>query len=362
MSADPDPPAPPARPRRRVRYAGTHPRTFGEKYKERDPQRFPETVQKVLASGKTPAGAHVPILVAEILAVLKPRPGEVAVDATLGHGGHAEALVPLLLPGGRLIGLDVDPLELPRAEARLRAAGLPEAAFTTRRMNFAELPRLLADEGLAGVDLVLADLGVSSMQLDDPARGFTFKREGPLDLRMNPEQGASAERLLARIPRGALEEALAELADEPRAREIAAAIVAARSRGPIRTTTQLANAVRGVLATFSPREQREQGDLPIRRTFQAVRILVNDEMPALDAFLAALPGCLNPGGRAAILSFHSGEDRRVKKAFRAALAQGLYAEVAPDVVRAGDAERRDNPRSSSAKLRWAVRSARPAPL
>jgi 16S rRNA (cytosine1402-N4)-methyltransferase len=354
VSQGPDPP--PERPRRRPRYAGTHPVRFAEKYKERDPQRFSETVQKVLASGKTPAGDHVPILVPEILAILRPRPGEIAVDATLGHGGHAVALLPRLLPRGRLIGLDVDPLELPRAAARLRASGIPEEAFTTRRMNFARLPRLLLEKGLDGVDLVLADLGVSSMQLDDPARGFTFKREGPLDLRMNPDHGEPAGRLLANISRRDLVDALADLADEPHAKEIAEAILAVRSRGAIRTTTQLADAVRAALATLSPRIQREEGDLPIRRTFQALRILVNEEMTSLDAFLAALPACLNPGGRVAILSFHSGEDRRVKKAFRKGMSEGLYSDTAREVIRAGADERRDNPRSSSAKLRWAVRS------
>ena len=357
MSQGSDPP--PERPRRRPRYVGTHPKRFGEKYKERDPQRFPETVQKVLASGKTPAGDHVPILVAEILSILRPRSGEIAVDATLGHGGHAAALLHRLLPGGRLIGLDVDPLELPRAEARLRAAGIPEEALATRRMNFAALPRLLADEGLSAVDLILADLGVSSMQLDDPSRGFTFKREGPLDLRMNPDHGEPAERLLARISKRKLAGVLTDFADEPHAREIAEAIVAARSRRALRTTTQLADAVRAALATFSPRIQREEGDVPIRRTFQALRILVNEEMTALDAFLAALPACLNPGGRVAILSFHSGEDRRVKKAFQKGLDEGAYSDAARDVIRAGEVERRDNPRSSSAKLRWAVRSDKP---
>lgn len=343
-------------PRRRPRYTGTHPKTFAEKYKERDPARFPETVQKVLDSGKTPAGDHVPILVDEILFALRPVAGEVAVDATLGHGGHARALIARILPGGRLIGLDVDPVELPRAEVRLREAGIPPEALTTRLMNFAELPRLIAEERLAGVDLVLADLGVSSMQLDDPARGFTFKREGPLDLRMNPERGEPAARILSNISRRELVDALTEFADEPHAEEIASAILAARSKAAVRTTTQLAAAVRTGLATLSPRIQAEEGDAPIRRTFQALRILVNEEMSALDTFLAALPACLNPGGRAAILSFHSGEDRRVKKAFKRGVAEGIYSEVATDVIRAGSEERRDNPRSSSAKLRWAVRS------
>jgi 16S rRNA (cytosine1402-N4)-methyltransferase len=354
-------PAPEGGPRRRrPRYRGKNPRHFGEKYKELAPGRYPEEHDKVLSSGKTPAGSHVPVLVDEVLACLSPRAGEVTVDATLGNGGHAAALLPRLLPGGRLYGLDVDPTELPRATARLEAlardAGAPEA-FRAVRMNFAGLPKLLAREGLPGVDLVLADLGVSSMQLDDPRRGFTFKHEGPLDLRMNPARGAPASKLLARLSEKDLARLLADVSDEPHAALIARGIALARARGPIETTTALAAAVRDALATLSARDRAEAGDAPIRRTFQALRILANEELGALEAFLEALPSCLNPGGRVAILSFHSGEDRRVKKAFRAGAASGVYSAIAPDVVRAGDAERRANPRAAPAKLRWAVRAA-----
>lgn len=353
-----EPPGDSARPARRVRYRGKNPRAFSERYKERNPERFPETIQKVLASGKTPAGDHIPILVDEILERLAPAPGEVAIDATIGHGGHAAALLPRLLPGGRLLGMDVDPLELPRAQERLRASGMPDESFMLKRMNYAGLPQLLADEELAGADLILADLGVSSMQLDDPHRGFSYKREGPFDLRMNPALGEPAWKLLERIPKKELEKILVENSDEPHAVSIADALVKARSKAPLRTTSDVAAAVRAALATLSARAQKEEGDSPIRRTFQALRILVNEEFSALEDFLRALPDCLNPGGRVAILTFHSGEDRRVKKAFQRELANGVFSDISRDVIRAGPDERYRNPRSSPAKLRWAIKGSR----
>src|SRR5579862_4131388 len=168
--------------RRRPRYSGKNPRRFEEKYKEHDPQRYAETVAKVLASGKTPAGTHRPIMVAEILEALTPKPGELAVDCTLGYGGHAREILARIQPGGRLLGLDADPIELPKTEARLRAAGFGPESFLAVRSNFAGLPQALAAANLAGADCILADLGVSSMQLDDPSRGFSLKLEGPLDM------------------------------------------------------------------------------------------------------------------------------------------------------------------------------------
>ena len=343
----------PGQHQRRPRYKGTHPRTFQEKYKELDPERYPEEVEKIAATGRTPAGSHRPVLVAEILKVLAPRPGEIAVDATLGYGGHAREILPALLPGGRLYGLDVDPRELPKTEARLRAAGFDAHVLRVKRTNFAALPKLLAEEGISGVDLLLADLGVSSMQLDDPARGFTFKREGPLDLRMNPEKGRPASQLLATLSRSKLVDLLRENADETYADPIAEALLA--RPGEITTTTALADAVRGALAGLPAKERADAGDDPVRRTFQALRIAVNEEFSALTAFLSALPYCLNPGGRVAILSFHSGEDRRVKHAFKEGQERGDYREIARFVIRPSLEEVRDNPRSAPAKLRWAIR-------
>ena len=342
--------------RRRPRYPGRNPRRFEEKYKERDPERFAETVAKVVSSGRTPAGSHRPVLVEEILESLLPEPGLVAVDATLGHGGHAAELLPRLLPGGRLIGLDADPLELPRTEARLRGLGFGEETLTVRRSSFAGLPKILGELGLPAADLVLADLGVSSMQLDDPARGFTFKADGPLDMRMNPSRGLSAADLLARIPRERLVALLRENSDEPHAEGIASTLVTARSRAPITTTLALSAVVREALAALPARIREEEGDDPVRRTFQALRIEVNDELGALRALLAALPSCLAPGGRVAILTFHSGEDRLVKKSFQAGARDGVWAEWSREPIRPGAEELRANPRSRAAKLRWAVRA------
>ena len=331
--------------RRRPRYAGKHPRRFEEKYKERDPERYADTVARVLASGKTPAGAHRPVMVAEILEVLAPKPGELAVDCTLGYGGHAQEILARIQPGGRLLGLDADPIELPRTEVRLRAAGFGPEMFTAVRSNFAGLPRILAGANLMAVDCLLADLGVSSMQLDDPSRGFSVKTDGPLDMRMNPRRGFPASLLLEQTPADALAELLAENADEPRAGALAAAL----ARHHFATTRELASAIRAA----SPRLNQDETDLAVRRVFQALRIAVNDEFSALDMLLRHLPACLNPGGRVAILTFHSGEDRRVKKAFAAGLRDGLYAEIARDVIRPTPEERRSNPRCSPAKLRWA---------
>jgi 16S rRNA (cytosine1402-N4)-methyltransferase len=333
------------RPKRRVRYQGTHPRRFQEKYKELDPERHAGELEKVRERGATPAGTHRPICVREILEALDPRPGDVGLDATLGYGGHAQEILPRLAPGGRLFGIDVDPLELPRTEARLRALGFGEEVLVARRMNFAGLPGLLPEAGGA-LDFILADLGVSSMQIDNPARGFTYKADGPLDLRLNPNRGRPASALLRALSREALAELLAELSDEPHAEAIAQAL----HGQPVDTTRQLAALVRQAVAGL---EDDPRGSL--QRTFQALRIAVNDELGVLDQFLAALPAALKPGGRVAILTFHSGEDRRVKKSFQAGLRDGLYQRIAPDPIRPSAEERHANPRSSSAKLRWAVR-------
>jgi 16S rRNA (cytosine1402-N4)-methyltransferase len=336
----------PPRPPRRPRYRGKNPQHFAEKYKEHDPQRYGETISKVIASGKTPAGTHRPVMVAEVLEVLAPRPGEVAVDCTLGYGGHAQEILARLQPGGRLLGLDTDPIELPRTEERLRALGFGPEQFTAYRSNFAGLPQVLAKAGLTGADLILADLGVSSMQLDDPTRGFSMKHDGPLDMRMNPARGQSAAAFLRKIEAAKLSRLLEENADEPHAEALAAALAGKE----FATTLSLASAIRVTLA----RSPEEEVELSVRRVFQALRIAVNDEFSALDAFLRQLPSCLKLGGRVAILTFHSGEDRRVKKSFEAGQRENHYSEIADEVVRPGPAERNANPRSASAKLRWAV--------
>jgi 16S rRNA (cytosine1402-N4)-methyltransferase len=346
------PDAPPPH-RRRVRYRGTHPRHFREKYKELDPLAYAGEAEKVRARGQTPAGTHRPIMVAEILAVLAPEPGDRVLDATLGYGGHARELLRRILPGGFLLGLDVDPLEQPRTEARLRAEGFGEEVLQLRRMNFGGLAGLIPQTG--PFDRVLADLGLSSMQIDNPERGFTFKMEGPLDLRLNPQKGRPASEFLRSLREADLADLLAENADEPLAGPLAKTLAA--HPGPLETTTQLAEALRAAL-------HRDHGlgrDEPetrrtLQRTFQALRIAVNEEFKVLDQFLASLPRALRPGGRVAILSFHSGEDRRVKKAFQEGLRTGLYAEIADTPTRATVQEQVDNPRSKPAKLRWAIRA------
>ena len=332
---------------RRQRYSGKNPRRFEEKYKEHG--HDPETIAKVIASGKTPVGTHRPIMVAEILAALAPQPGEIAVDGTLGYGGHAQEILPKILPGGRLLGLDQDPVELPKTEARLRALGFGPEVFTAHRSNFAGLPQVLAAGEIAGADLMLADLGVSSMQIDAPARGFSVKHDGPLDMRMNPQRGQPASALLQKIKPAALAEMLQGFADEPNAATLAPALAGKT----FATTRGLGDAIRAAL----PRLGRDDSDLTVRRVFQALRIAVNDEFSALENFLRNLPACLNPGGRVAVLTFHSGEDRRVKKAFAGGHQSGVYSEISEEVIRPTPEETHSNPRSAPAKLRWARRAA-----
>jgi 16S rRNA (cytosine1402-N4)-methyltransferase len=331
---------------RRKRYSGRNPRRFEDKYKEHGGDAA--TIAKVLASGKTPAGTHRPIMVAEILEVLAPKPGDHAVDCTLGYGGHAREILAKILPGGRLIGLDADPIELPKTEARLRALGFDEKVFTAHRSNFAGLPQVLAAQNLPGADVILADLGVSSMQIDAPARGFSVKFDGPLDMRMNPQRGQPVSALLQKAKPEVLAVMLEDFADEPNAAPLATAL-AGRS---FASTRQLAEAIRAAL----PRLGDEEATLTVRRVFQALRIAVNDEFSALETLLRLLPQCLKPGGRVAVLTFHSGEDRRVKKSFEANYCNGLYSEIAREVRRPAPAEQHANPRSAPAKLRWAIRA------
>ena len=347
-------PSDPKKPfRRRVRYQGTHPRRFEDKYKELDPERDPETIAKVIASGKTPAGQHRPVLVAELLDKLAPQPGERGADVTLGYGGHSEALLERLRPGGQLLALDVDSEQLPRTEARLRGLGYDEEALVVRRCNYAGLACMLAQIGWNdGVDFLLADLGLSSMQIDNPARGFSYKHDGPLDMRINPGRHIPARDWLARCKTETLARVLAEGSDEPRAELLAEAITVAAAQAPIETTRRLRRVIETALPAHMDKENREA---TVIRAFQAIRIAVNEEFSAIDAFLAQLPRGLRPGGRVAILSFHSGEDRRVKRHFRDGLRNGDYREIAPEIIRPSYREIGGNSRAASAKMRWAIR-------
>jgi 16S rRNA (cytosine1402-N4)-methyltransferase len=345
----------PDKPRRRPRYSGTHPRQFHEKYKELQPDQYAADVAKVLASGKTPAGMHRSIMVGEVLQALAPRPGEVAVDCTLGFGGHALELWKAVQPGGRLLGVDADPIELAATEARLRGWGCTPETLRVTRLNFAGAAGWILGEAPDGADCVLADFGLSSMQIDNPERGFTFKYDGPLDMRMNPQRGRTAAELLGQLDEGALAELLSENADEPHAVLLAAAMLRAHADRPLQTTRELANVVQYALQRQAGLDEAAIKDAQ-RRIFQALRIAVNDELGSIDALLRSIPYALKPGGRLAVLTFHSGEDRRVKHAFRAGLRDGIYSRISEEVVRAGPEERRANPRSASAKLRWAVRA------
>lgn len=294
---------------------------------------------------------HVPIMVAEVLRHLRPRPGGTIVDATIGGGGHARAILEALGPDGRLVGLDVDSLELPRTAARLRPAG-ETGRLVVRQASFADLPAVLADLGVPAVDGLLVDLGVSTMQHDTPARGFSYKHPGPLDLRMDPTRGRPGWERLAELDAPALADVLVRYADEPHAATVAA-LVAGRG---IRTTHELERRIRLGLAQAQPTLPRALVKQSIRRVFQALRILVNDELTALETLLRVAPACLRSGGRVVVLTFHSGEDRRVKHAFRAGLRDGTYRAIAPAVVRSAKAETFANRRAASAKLRWAIRT------
>jgi len=337
---------------RRVRYKGSHPRHFKEKYKELNFEKYPEDVEKVIQAGKTPAGTHRPICVDEILAILKPVPGEVGLDATLGFGGHACELLKKITPKGKLYALDVDPLEIVRTEKRLRAMGYSQNELIVKHSNFAGAFKLL-NEGLGGFDFVLADLGISSMQLDNPARGFTFKREGPLDLRLNPERGEPAVHLIRTRKVKQLARIFVEHSDEPSARKIAVAIF--ENRDAINTTIELANVIAYALDGKTYRDCRSAVTTSIRRVFQALRIEVNAEFSVLEQFLRNLPFCLKAEGRVAILSFHSGEDARVMTFFEQGLKDGLYSAISQEPLTPSVAEKQSNPRSKSALLRWAIK-------
>ena len=336
------------RPPRRKRYGGKNPRRFEDKYKEHDPARYGETIAKVIASGKTPAGSHIPILVAEVLEVLQLQVGMTGVDATLGYGGHAAKILEKIGLSGNLVGLDTDPLEIPKTEARLRGLGFGLECFEAVRSNYAGIAKVLEERGTHEVDFIFADLGCSSMQFDDPARGFSYKSVGPLDMRMNPSRGLTAAEWLVRASVEKLETALHLNADEPRAESIAVALAGHR----FANTTSLAQAIRESVRV----SDEDERDLTVRRVFQAIRIAVNEEFTALEAFLRVLPKCLKTGGRAAILTFHSGEDRRVKQAMRQGVRDGIFFEMSEGATVAGPEERRMNPRSSSAKLRWVTRA------
>ncbi len=341
--------------KRRVRYSGTHPRKFSEKYKELNPEKYQDTIERVIRKGSTPAGMHISICVQEILTFLQIKPGMKGLDATLGYGGHSRKMLEALQGRGHLYALDVDPIEIVKTTKRLREAGFSEEIFTPISENFANVDRVAEQYG--SFDFLLADLGVSSMQIDNPERGFSYKQEGPLDLRLNPQNGEPASERLRKMNREEIEGMLIDNSDEPYAAEIARAIAGKLRKGQkIDTTTKLAELIGETLAFLPEKERKEAVKKSCARVFQALRIDVNSEFEVLEAFLTKLPSCMAPGGRIAILTFHSGEDRLVKRAFKEGKKAGIYSEVAEDVIRPSSEECVKNPRAKSTKMRWAVRA------
>ena len=330
-------------------------KTYKEKYKEHQPEKYADTIQKVISKGSTPAGMHISICVKEILDFLQIQPGQTGLDATLGYGGHTKAMLECLKGEGHIYALDVDPIESAKTKERLEKLGFGEEILTVRLQNFADIDQVSKETGKK-FDFILADLGVSSMQIDNPDRGFSYKVEGPLDLRMNPQKGISAARRLVGISQEELQGMLIENADEPYAEEIAKTVVNLQKRGKkIETTTQLKEAIEQALRFLPEAERKEALKKSCQRTFQALRIDVNSEYEVLYTFLEKLPEVLAPNGRVAILTFHSGEDRLVKKSFKQFMKEGLYSEISEEVIRPSAEECARNGRAKSTKMRWAIR-------
>lgn len=341
--------------KRRERYKGTHPRTFKEKYKEHQPDKYGDTIARVIQKGSTPAGMHISICVKEILSFLQIKPGQIGLDVTLGYGGHTLEMLKCLEGKGHMYALDVDPIELPKTRERLNKLGYGPEILTVKQLNFANIDQVYAESG--PIDFVLADLGVSSMQIDNPDRGFSYKTEGPLDLRLNPNKGISAAERLMSIGKDELIGLLTENSDEPHAEEIAKAVVNEVRKGHrISTTKDFRQIIESALKKLPAATRDEEIKKSCQRSFQALRIDVNSEFEVLYEFLEKLPNVLAKGGRVAILSFHSGEDRLVKKAFKRLHKEGIYSEIAPEIIRPSVEECNINSRARSTKMRWAIKA------
>ncbi len=341
--------------KRRPRYKGKYPKRFEEKYKELQPEKYKDTIEHVISKGNTPAGMHISIMVNEILDFLKIQPGEIGFDATLGYGGHTKAMLQQLQGQGHIYATDVDPVESAKTKKRLADQGFGEEILTIRLQNFCTIDEIAKEVG--GFDFILADLGVSSMQIDNPERGFSFKTEGPLDLRLNQQSGISAAERLDTISRDELAGMLYENSDEPYCEELARAITDEIRKGNrIDTTTKLRQVIEKTLDFLPEKEKKDTLKKTCQRVFQALRIDVNHEFEVLYEFMEKLPGALKPGGRVAILTFHSGEDKLVKRALKEGFRDGIYSEYAKDVVRPSAQECAQNARAHSTKMRWAVRA------
>jgi 16S rRNA (cytosine1402-N4)-methyltransferase len=340
---------------RRIRYKGTHPKSFEAKYKELQPDKYEDTIAKVIQKGMTPAGMHRPICVTEILDFLDIKPGQIGMDATLGYGGHTLEILKCLNHQGHLYAIDQDPIELNRTKKRLEDLGYGEDILTVNHLNFAEIDLIASVSGK--FDFVVADLGVSSMQIDNPNRGFSFKTDGPLDLRMNPKQGISAAERLKTMHKDEIEGMLVENADEPYAVEIATEIVNHLHQGKaIDSTNDLSNVISAALKFLPFSKRNEAIKKSSQRTFQALRIDINHEFEVLYTFLEKLITVLKPNGKVAILTFHSGEDRLVKKSFQYYYRNGIYKVITDGPIRPSLEEQSSNSRSKSAKLRWAIKA------
>ncbi len=341
--------------KRRPRYKGKYPKRFEEKYKELQPEKYQDTIEHVISKGNTPAGMHISIMVNEILDFLKIQPGEIGFDATLGYGGHTKAMLQQLQGQGHIYATDVDPVESAKTKKRLVDQGFGEEILTIRLQNFCTIDEIAKEVG--GFDFILADLGVSSMQIDNPERGFSFKTEGPLDLRLNQQSGISAAERLDTISRDELAGMLYENSDEPYCEELAKAITDEIRKGNrIDTTTKLRQVIEKTLDFLPEKEKKDTIKKTCQRVFQALRIDVNHEFEVLYEFMEKLSGALKPGGRVAILTFHSGEDKLVKRALKEGFRDGIYSEYAKDVVRPSAQECAQNARAHSTKMRWAVKA------
>ena len=341
--------------KRRVRYKGKYPRKYEEKYKELNPEKYKETIAHVISKGNTPAGMHISIMVKEILDFLQIKPGETGFDATLGYGGHTKAMMECLKGEGHMYATDVDPEESAKTKKRLAEQGFGEDILTVKLQNFCTIDEIA--EEIGGFDFILADLGVSSMQIDNPKRGFSFRADGPLDLRLNQEKGISAAERLDEISREELAGMLYENSDEPYCEEIAKAITDEIRKGNrVDTTTKLRELIADTLDFLPEKEKKDTIRKTCQRVFQALRIDVNREFEVLYEFMEKLPDALKPGGRVAILTFHSGEDKLVKKALKAGSKAGIYSDYAKDVIRPSAQECAQNGRARSTKMRWAIKA------
>ena len=330
--------------KRRVRYKGTHQRSYKEKYKELNPEKYPETVEKVIGKGGTPAGMHISICVKEILDFFQIEPGQKGLDATLGYGGHTLEMLKCLKGEGHLYALDIDPIESVKTKERLKNLGYGEEMLSIRHLNFADNDQVVEEAG--PFDFILADLGLSSMQIDNsssvtffkrsaadsPFSGFRRRSKGPSLLYVNPLSGLSIC-----------------MDDTPRSARI-------KSNGPASSTTKLYETIEEALSFIPEKERKEAVKKSCQRTFQALRIDVNSEFEVLYALMEKLPSALKSGGKVAILTFHSGEDRIVKKAFKEWKKAGVYSEIANDVIRPSAKECVRNSRAKSTKMRWAIKA------